>query len=47
MVAIPPSTLSGLLQDTWLHKGPTHIFIVEVSFPYPLIYLEKLTSTQI
>jgi len=25
--------------------GPTHINIVEVSFPYPLIYLVKLTST--
>jgi len=30
MVGLPPSTLSGLLQDTLLHKGPPHIDIVGV-----------------
>jgi len=28
MVGLPPSTLSGLLQDITLHKGPPHIDIV-------------------
>jgi len=28
MVGLPPSMLSGLLHDTLLHKGPTHIDMV-------------------
>jgi len=32
-------------QATSVRPRPPHIFIVEVSFPYPLINMVKLTST--